>query len=64
MDKERYLVLNACYSGCANVRNNSMGFLGLAPSATNENQIVLGHLWFVDSLAAGILGILTLDAVF
>lgn len=63
MDKSRYLVLNACYSGCANVRNNSIGFLGLAPSATNENQIVLGHLWFVDPLAAGILGILTLNSV-
>lgn len=63
MDKTRYLVLNACYSGCANVRNNSMGFLGIAHSATNENQIVLGQLWFVDSLAAGSLGILTLNSL-
>jgi len=63
MRKGRYLVLNACYSGCSDVRNNSMGFIGLAPSATNESQIVLGQLWFVDVLASGVLGILTLDSL-
>lgn len=63
LDKRRYLILNACYSGCANVRYNSMGFLGIGPSSTNENQIVLGHLWFVDTLAAGVLGILTLSSL-
>lgn len=63
MKKSRYLILNACYSGCSDVRNNSMGFIGLAPSAINESQIVLGQLWFVDVLAAGVLGILTLDSL-
>lgn len=59
--RRRYLILNACQSGTAGVRYNSMGFLGIAPSITNEFQMVLGHLWSVDSLASTVLGSFTLQ---
>lgn len=58
--RRRYLILNACQSGTAGVRYNSMGFLGIGPSVTNEFQTVLGHLWYVDALASAVLGIFTL----
>jgi hypothetical protein len=61
--KRRYLILNACQSGTAGVRYNSMGFLGIGPSITNEFQTVLGHLWYVDTLASAILGTFTLKGV-
>lgn len=59
-EDKRFLILNACQSGVAGMRFNSMGFLGIAPSITNESQTVLGHLWQADSLAAATLGTLTL----
>ncbi|MFC0271880.1 CHAT domain-containing protein [Metabacillus herbersteinensis] len=62
-NRRRYVILNACQSGSAAVRYNSMGFLGIGPSITNEYQTVLGHLWFVDSLASAILGSLTLHSL-
>jgi CHAT domain len=62
-ENKRFLILNACQSGVAGVRFNSMGFLGIAPSITNESQTVLGHLWHVDSLASATLGTLTLHCL-
>ncbi|QLK09746.1 hypothetical protein BMG_6547 (plasmid) [Priestia megaterium] len=62
-ENKRFLILNACQSGVAGVRFNSMGFLGIAPSITNELQTVLGHLWHVDSLASATLGTLTLHCL-
>ncbi|WP_243550619.1 CHAT domain-containing protein [Priestia megaterium] len=59
-ENKRFLILNACQSGVAGVRFNSMGFLGIAPSITSVSQTVLGHLWYVDSLASATLGTLTL----
>ncbi|MDA1617281.1 CHAT domain-containing protein [Bacillus cereus group sp. TH204-1LC] len=59
----RYLILNACQSGAAGTRFNSMGFLGIGPAITNEFQKVLGHLWVVDSLASAVLGTLTLNSL-
>jgi len=59
----RYLILNACQSGAAGVRYNSMGFLGIAPSITNEFQTVLGHLWYVDTLASAVLGTFVLKTL-
>ncbi|TKH01454.1 CHAT domain-containing protein [Peribacillus simplex] len=61
--RRRHLILNACQSGAAGVRYNSMGFLGIGPSVTNEFQAVLGHLWYVDSLASAVLGTFTLKAL-
>jgi hypothetical protein len=60
--EKRTVVLNACESGNAGVRYNSMGFLGIGPSISNEYQMILGHLWIVESLAAAILGTLTLNS--
>lgn len=57
----RYLILNVCQSGTASIRYDSMGFLGIGPSLTNEFQKVLGHLWYADSLASAVLGIITLN---
>ncbi len=61
--KRRYLILNACQSGTAGVRYNSMGFLGIGPSITNEFQTVLGHLWYVDTLASAVLGVFILKGL-
>lgn len=61
--RRRFLILNACQSGAAGVRYNSMGFLGMGPSVTNEFQSVLGHLWYVDTLASAVLGTFTLKAI-
>lgn len=60
-ESKRQLILNACYSGCSDVRHNSMGFIGIAPSLTSRFQDVVGHLWFVHDLASATLGIFTLD---
>ncbi|MEH7856300.1 CHAT domain-containing protein, partial [Bacillus thuringiensis] len=53
-DKKRMLILNACQSGCSSIRYNAMGFVGLGPGLTNKYQSVVGHLWPVDSFAAGV----------
>lgn len=59
-NNKRNVILNACYSGCADVRHNSMGFIGIAPSLITAEQDILGHLWFVHDLASATLGIFTL----
>lgn len=58
---KRHLILNTCYSGCVDVRHQSMGFIGLAPSLTNKTQNVVGHLWFVRDLASAVFGTLFLS---
>ncbi len=55
-DFKRNIVLNACYSGCADVNHNGMGFLGIAPMLNSNEQDILGHLWFVHDLASATLG--------
>lgn len=60
-DKKRILVLNACQSGCSSIRYNAMGFVGLGPGLTNKYQSVVGHLWPVDSFAAGVFGTLLVN---
>ncbi|WP_214701366.1 CHAT domain-containing protein [Exiguobacterium sp. s57] len=62
-DKKRYLVLNACQSSAAEIRYNSMSFESLAESLLNDFQSVLGHLWTVDSLAAAVLGVFTIEEI-
>lgn len=59
--EKRKLILNACESGTAGVRFNSMGFLGIAPAITNSYQTVLGHLWVVDSLGSSVYGIFLME---
>lgn len=59
----RRLILNACYSGCSDVRHNSMNFIGIAQSLVSPYQEVLGHLWFVHDLASATLGVFTLDYI-
>lgn len=59
-DTRRLLVLNACQSGTSSIRSDSMGFMGFGPALTNETQSVIGHLWSVDSFAAGVFGSLCL----
>lgn len=57
-NRKRMLVLNACQSGCSAIRYNAMGFVGLGSGLTNKSQSVVGHLWPVDSFAAGVWGAL------
>lgn len=59
-DSKRQLILNSCYSGCSDVRHNSMGFIDIASSLVSPYQEILGHLWFVYDLASATLGVLTL----
>lgn len=60
---KRLLVLNACQSSASIVRYNSMGFIGLGTSLTNEMQAVAGHLWLTDFQAAPVLGSLFMDRI-
>ncbi len=62
-DRRARLILNACYSGCSDVRHNSMNFMGIAQSLVSPYQEVLGHLWFVHDLASATLGVFTLDYI-
>lgn len=60
---KRKLILNACESGTAGVRFNSMGFVGIAASITNNHQTVLGHLWVADSLGSSVYGIFLMNQI-
>lgn len=60
-ETKRRLILNACYTGCSDVRHNSMGFIGISSSLTSPYQELLGHLWFVSDLASAAIGILTMN---
>lgn len=60
-EKRRLLVLNACESGSSAIRYDAMGFSGFGASLSNEAQSVIGHLWPVSSIAAGIFGFLLMD---
>ncbi|WP_346879579.1 CHAT domain-containing protein [Clostridium sp. UBA3061] len=64
LSKRRLLVLNACESGIAPIRFNSMGFSGLAAGLTTRVQSVIGHFWSVDSFASAVLGSLILTHFF
>lgn len=64
LGEKRLLVLNACESGIAPIRFNSMGFSGLAAGLTTRNQSVIGHFWSVDSFASAVLGSLVLTRFF
>lgn len=62
-ESRRRLILNACYSGCSDVRHNGMNCIGIAPSLVNPYQEVLGHLWFVHDLASATLGVFILEYI-
>lgn len=62
-DNRRLLVLNACESGSSAIRYDAMGFSGFGSTLATESQSVIGHLWPVSSVAAGVFGLLLIDAL-